>query len=131
MTLRGLCLHTGIARATWDDYAATEGFSAISTRAREIIWVWKLELAATNLLNVALIARELGLMDRKSVDRRETVSADNSLMTLIGSLPLAGKAAQVQVSKRSKIRRSTASAIIVRNPDDVHRTAPGVELHAA
>ncbi len=90
MTLKGLCLYLRISRSTWDQYAQAEGFSDISMRARDVIWNWKFELAAADLLNASFIARELGLMDRKSADTEAVLSADNSVMALMQSMPILG-----------------------------------------
>ena len=86
MTLKGLCLHLGISRSTWDQYARIQGFTNISTRAREIIWACKLELAAANLLDANLIARDLGLKDKAEVDQKTTVAADNSVIALMAAI---------------------------------------------
>ena len=60
MTLSGLYGYLGIARSTWDAYSKLQDFSAVTTRAREVMWAQKFEGAAAGLLNPSIIARELG-----------------------------------------------------------------------
>jgi hypothetical protein len=64
MTIGGLCLFLGITRTTWKEYGDREDFSAIVTRAEEIIRTQKFEGAAAELLNPNIIARDLGLADK-------------------------------------------------------------------
>lgn len=68
MTISGLCIFLDIARSTWDEYRAREGFSAIVTRVEEVISAQKFEGAAADLLNANIIARDLGLRDKQDVD---------------------------------------------------------------
>lgn len=67
MTISGLCIFLDIGRSTWDEYRSKEGFSEIVTRAEEIIRTQKFEGASADLLNANIIARELGLSDKKEV----------------------------------------------------------------
>lgn len=65
MTLDGLCLFLGISDQTWRDYRKREDFLGVITRAEQIIRVQKFEGAAADLLNANIIARDLGLADKK------------------------------------------------------------------
>ena len=68
MTINGLCIFLDIARSTWDEYRKkSDDFSNIITRAENIIYEQKLSGAAADLLNPNIIARELGLSDKKEV----------------------------------------------------------------
>ena len=68
MTINGLCIFLDIARSTWDEYRKkSDDFSNIITRAENIIYEQKLSGAAADLLNPNIIARELGLSDKKQV----------------------------------------------------------------
>jgi len=70
MTLGGLCLHMGIDRKTFDHYGSKEGyeeFFPIVTRIREVIAEQKFTGAAADLLNPNIIARDLGLADKKDI----------------------------------------------------------------
>lgn len=64
MTVSGLCIFLDICPATWQDYRKKEGFSPICSRADEIIRTQKFQGAAAELLNPAIIARDLGLADK-------------------------------------------------------------------
>lgn len=65
MTIRRLCTFLDIDQSTWREYRAKQDFSRITTRVEAIIWAQKFEGAAADLLNPSIIARELGLADRK------------------------------------------------------------------
>lgn len=67
MTIGGLCLFLDITRPTWADYKKREGFSSICLAAEEIIYQQKFQGAAADLLNPAIIARDLGLADKSEV----------------------------------------------------------------
>lgn len=65
MTISGLCLFLDIHRSTWTDWKTDEDFSAIVSRAEEVIYSQKFSGAAADLLNANIIARELGLSDKQ------------------------------------------------------------------
>lgn len=67
MTIGGLCLFLDIDRSTWADYRTKEGFSAICRLAEETIYQQKFQGAAAELLNPSIIARDLGLADKKEL----------------------------------------------------------------
>jgi hypothetical protein len=67
MTVGGLCIFLGISQSTWFDYVKREGFSEICAEAMEVIRQQKFEGASAGLLNAAIIARDLGLADKKEV----------------------------------------------------------------
>ena len=76
-TIEGLCLHLGVGRNYLEDCEkkAIAGktdeisleFSGIIKRIREIIRSQKFENAAAGLLNPMIIARDLGLTERKEI----------------------------------------------------------------
>ena len=68
MTLDGLCIFLEIARRTWDEYRDREGFLPVTTRVEQIIRTQKFQGAAADLLNPNIIARDLGLADKKEHD---------------------------------------------------------------
>lgn len=77
MTIEGLCLHLGIAYSTWRDYATKpdrKEFLEVITWAESVIRAQKFEGAAADLLNPNIIARDLGLVDKKDLS-----STDGSL----------------------------------------------------
>lgn len=71
MTIGGLCIFLDIARSTWDEYQAKQGFSAITTRVEGIIRDQKFTGAAADLLNPNIIARDLGLADKSELTGKD------------------------------------------------------------
>lgn len=65
MTISGLCLFLDIDRSTWTDWKTVDDFSAIVRKAEEVIYSQKFAGAAADLLNANIIARDLGLADKK------------------------------------------------------------------
>ena len=67
-TLSGLCLYLGISQQTLLNYETAEGYEAFFevTRAiKEICYTQKFEGAAVGAFNANIIARDLGLSDKK------------------------------------------------------------------
>lgn len=71
MTIKGFCLFADISRTTWDRYKEKTDYCEIVTRIEDAIYCQKLEGAAADLLNSNIIARDLGLTDKKSVEVTE------------------------------------------------------------
>jgi len=85
-TLTGLCLYLGVNTHYFNDFEANlkkgsekalkltdeerEGFSDVIKRIRETIYTQKFEGAASGFLNSNIIARDLGLVDKKQVDAK-------------------------------------------------------------
>lgn len=67
MTISGLCIFLDISQSTWIEYKGRKGFPNIITRVEEIIRDQKFSGAAADLLNANIIARDLGLVDKKDV----------------------------------------------------------------
>lgn len=67
-TLQGLCLFLDIDQKTWALYEKREDFIPITTRVRNIIYTQKFEGAAVGVFNANIIARDLGLVDKKHND---------------------------------------------------------------
>lgn len=70
-TLQGLCLFLGIDVRTWNDYKNLEShkdFHPITTHVEQIIYVQKFEGATVGAFNANIIARDLGLVDKKEID---------------------------------------------------------------
>ena len=65
MTITGLCRFFGVSFQTWEDYKKREGFIHITREIEEIIRDQKFTGAAADLLNANIIARDLGLSDKK------------------------------------------------------------------
>lgn len=68
MTIQGLCLFLDITNQNLQEYGEREGFSEIVTRIKDVIYQQKFSGAAADLLNSNIIARDLGLADKKNVD---------------------------------------------------------------
>lgn len=71
MTLAGLCVHLGIDRKTWASYRTAEDLLPVITRAEEVITEQKFAGAAAELLNPNIIARDLGLADKKELGGKD------------------------------------------------------------
>ena len=65
MTITGLCRFLHVDFKTWEDYKKREGFIHITREIEEIIRDQKFTGAAADLLNANIIARDLGLSDKK------------------------------------------------------------------
>lgn len=78
MTISGLCIFLGIDPTTWIDYGKKKGFSHITTRVEEIIRQQKFEGAAADLLNSNIIARDLGLADKKELKAEVSGKTDKT-----------------------------------------------------
>ena len=73
MTIRGLCGFIGLARRAWDNYHKSDGFKEVCEMAEDIMFDQKFAGAAAGLFNAAIIARDLGLADKREVDENLTV----------------------------------------------------------
>lgn len=68
MTLHGLTAHIGMGRRTWDEYKAREEYREVIEVAESVMFEQKFAGAAAGLFNAAIIARDLGLADKREVD---------------------------------------------------------------
>lgn len=68
MTIGGLCMFLDVSRSTWDEWRKSRpDLSDIITRAEAVIFRQKFEGASADLLNANIIARDLGLADKKEL----------------------------------------------------------------
>lgn len=84
MTITGLCLFLGISSETWYSWRNDKDFSDIITRVEEIIRTQKFEGASADLLNANIIARDLGLADKRETDhttKGEKINLDLSKLS--------------------------------------------------
>ena len=65
MTISGLVTFLDIDRSTWTAWKTDKDFSVIVSRVEEIIYEQKFTGAAAELLNPNIIAREIGLSDKR------------------------------------------------------------------
>jgi hypothetical protein len=84
MTLAGMCLHIGITDETWRNYRDRKDFFGVTERVDAMVYTQKFEGAAANLFNANIIARDLGLKDKQSleVDDISKLSKDQLLAKL-------------------------------------------------
>lgn len=71
MTIGGLCIFLDIDQTTWGEYRKLKDFSPVVTRAEEIIRSQKFTGAAADMLNPNIIARDLGLADKKELTGKD------------------------------------------------------------
>ena len=73
MTIASLCIFLDIDTTTWFDYAKnkTPDFSPVCTRVENIIREQKFGGAAAELLNPSIIARDLGLVEKRELTGRD------------------------------------------------------------
>ncbi len=64
-TLQGLCNFIDMSIMGFMLYEDRKDFVEVTTRVREIIYLQKFEGSAANMLNANIIARDLGLADKK------------------------------------------------------------------
>ena len=70
MTISGLCMFLDICEKTWANYRDKEDFLQVTTRAEKIIYNQKFSGAAADLFNANIIARDLGLTDKKETEHK-------------------------------------------------------------
>lgn len=81
MTITGFCLFADICHVTWANYKANKDFVTVITRIEDIVYSQKFEGAAADLLNPNIIARDLGLVDKKEVEKVDPKKPDLSKYT--------------------------------------------------
>lgn len=67
-TIEGLCNHIGIVKQTLLNWEKESDYLDVITRVRQIIYNQKFEGAASGFLNPNIIARDLGLSDKKEIE---------------------------------------------------------------
>jgi len=68
MTIGAMCMYIGVTQETWNEWRKSRSdFSAIITWAEQTIYRQKFEGASADMLNPNIIARDLGLADKKEV----------------------------------------------------------------
>jgi hypothetical protein len=85
-TIEGLCHYLDCNKGYFNDFSdalkekdnqESKDFSVIVTRMREIIYRQKFEGAASGFLNPNIIARDLGLIDKKEFDNKGSIKFEN------------------------------------------------------
>lgn len=77
MTLAGLYVRLGISEGTFHNYRKRPEFKWVVETVDNIIYSQKFEGAAAGMLNANIIARDLGLVDKKEIDAGVTVTKKN------------------------------------------------------
>lgn len=67
MTIGGFQLFADICDTTWENYCKNDNFIAVTNAIKKAVYSQKFEGAAADLLNANIIARDLGLSDKKEV----------------------------------------------------------------
>ncbi len=69
-TMTGMCLFLGVNTRYFTEFEknCSVGFSDVIKHVREVIYTQKFEVAAVGVYNANIIARDLGLFDKKEVD---------------------------------------------------------------
>lgn len=86
MTVTGLCVFLGIGRSTWEDYKKKKDFSVIMQDVEQVIYEQKFTGAAADLLNANIIARELGLADKKDHQSTDGSMAPKESKTIVANM---------------------------------------------
>ena len=67
-TIHTLCLFLDISLQTWADYRKRKDFVEVVTRVETIIYSQKFEGATVGAFNSNIIARDLGLTDKREIE---------------------------------------------------------------
>lgn len=68
VTIVGLCLFLGVHRHTWQNYRISDEFDLVCDEIEDRMKQYKFENAVAGLMNPTLIARDIGLVEKSSVD---------------------------------------------------------------
>lgn len=88
-TVGGLCNYLGVVSATWDEWRKNDEFKAVTQLIDEAIRQQKFEGASSGFFNPAIIARDLGL-----VDKQEVTGANGGPQTVVTATMTAEDAAE-------------------------------------
>jgi hypothetical protein len=82
MTIAALCMYIGINRDTWDEWKRSRpDFSEVMTWAEDAIYQQKFTGASADLLNANIIARDLGLADKRDLSSKDGSMSPNRQLT--------------------------------------------------
>tara|TARA_R110000851_G_scaffold311511_1_gene471689 strand:- start:1925 stop:2416 length:492 start_codon:yes stop_codon:yes gene_type:complete len=74
MTIGGLCIFLDVSRDTWTKWKSDVDFLLVVASVEEIIRDQKLTGAAADLLNANIIAREIGLVDKREETSKVSIA---------------------------------------------------------
>lgn len=92
MTISGLCIFLDCEQKTWANYRERKDFLQIITRVEEIIRTQKFTGAAAEMLNPNIIARDLGLADKREhsgelkLSEQTDEELDNKIKSLLSEI---------------------------------------------
>lgn len=78
MTLEGLFYHLDVSKETWRKWRKDPLYVGILTRVENLMFIYDFEGAAAGLLNSAIIAKKLGIIDKQEITN---IMRDTSSMT--------------------------------------------------
>jgi len=70
MNKYGLCHHLGIAFNTLESWKSDPKYLHVITQVEQMMYAYKFEGAAAGMLHANIIARDLGLTDKKELDHK-------------------------------------------------------------
>lgn len=70
-TITGLCVFLNITHTTWLEYKKRNDFTEVCTRVEQIVYTQKFSYAASGFFNASIIARDLGLVDKKDLSSQD------------------------------------------------------------
>lgn len=82
MTIAGLCLFLDIDKTTWENYRANPDFFRVCQDVENAIYQQKFTGASADLLNASIIARDLGLADKKDLTSSDGSMSPPKIITL-------------------------------------------------
>lgn len=81
-TMQGLYFFLKVGSATWIDYRKRQEFKEVIEDIEQIIYDQKFCGAAVNLFNANIIARDLGLVDKQTMQLSKAPEIDYSMLTV-------------------------------------------------
>jgi hypothetical protein len=71
MTLGGMCIYIGVNPGKWSEYKKNPDFGEVTREIEGLIYDQKFSGAAADMLNANIIARDLGLADKKELTGKD------------------------------------------------------------
>lgn len=73
MHIKGLCHWLGITHTTWIEWKKDKKYSKVIAHVEQVMYAYKFEGAAAGFLNPNIIARDLGLVEKKEIDQKQNI----------------------------------------------------------
>jgi len=82
-SLNGFCLYAGITLDTFRNYGKIDDeYLAVTSTIREIVYTIQFDGATVNVFNANIIARKIGLIDRKEVELKSDMTDDERVSAI-------------------------------------------------